>query len=78
MKRQFLMSLKKHETLIGSPYETLPTKIKSGTDVVSFSSKDSKRKIQFMDEIAASHQKDWLHSQDDEETIEVAENRNIV
>jgi hypothetical protein len=51
MKRQFLMSLKKHETLIGSPSEAFPAKIKSGTDVASFSSKDSKRKIQFMDEI---------------------------
>jgi hypothetical protein len=50
MKRQFLMSLKKHETLIGSPSENFTAKIKSGIEVVSFSSKESKKKIQFLDE----------------------------
>jgi hypothetical protein len=50
MKRQYLMSLKKHETLIGSFDETLPTKMKSGTDI-THSSRESRRKIQFQDEL---------------------------
>jgi len=50
MKRQFLMSIKKHETLIGSTSENFSAKIKSGIDVASLSSKDSKKKIQFLDE----------------------------